>query len=267
MSQRGAIAHAGTMDLKASADIRIALGVTQTSEMTHVVPDWQEIGAPDMSKYGEGHEGVVLITAAKRPWQAGRDWFLDLDSAEKISKRRGAPKGRLEARIAAKIGEPYATRRVAAPVPAVAAAAGSVSSGGSDDSDTYDGDPHLAGQFRSVAESIAVIDQAAADVAKLQRPPEQHVSLEALIAARNEKDQGMRIPDDVREAVLRLLTERGDKGAPRRDIVALLAETCDKGESSTVKYLRAMTKQGLVTTRGTTVNAVYLLPEHAGEGQ
>jgi hypothetical protein len=89
MSQRGVLAHLGTGDVAANTFTKIMLGVSKRGEMLHVIPDWQDQGMPDMSTYGEGKKGIVLISPVGQRWSAGRTWNLsDLDTIRRIAADR-----------------------------------------------------------------------------------------------------------------------------------------------------------------------------------
>jgi hypothetical protein len=89
MSQRGVLAHLGTSDVNANSFVKIMLGVSKRGEMQFVVPDWEVLGMPDMSKYGEGRKGVVLISPVAQAWSAGRTYNLsDLDLVRRIAADR-----------------------------------------------------------------------------------------------------------------------------------------------------------------------------------
>jgi hypothetical protein len=89
MAQRGVLTHLGTGDVGANTFMKIMLGVSKKGEMGYVIPDWEALGMPDMSKYGDGRKGVVLMAPVGQPWSAGRTWDLsDLDTVRRIAASR-----------------------------------------------------------------------------------------------------------------------------------------------------------------------------------
>lgn len=92
MSQRGVLTHLGTGDIAANSFVKIMLGVARKGEMHYVVPDWEEQGMPDMSKYGDGRKGVALISQVGESWSSGRTWNLsNLVDIRKIAADRVIP--------------------------------------------------------------------------------------------------------------------------------------------------------------------------------
>jgi hypothetical protein len=117
-SQRGTLSHLGTSNLKANSFTRVALGMTQRSEMRHVLPDHETLGLPDMSKYGEGHKGVALVVNRDNTWAAGRTFFLHgLEDIAEIAASRADRPVQLEPWLAAKLGPAYADRHRTAAMP------------------------------------------------------------------------------------------------------------------------------------------------------
>jgi hypothetical protein len=120
-SQRGTSSHTGSRDPHANAGNKILLRVASTSEMGHVLPDWQGAGIPDMSTYGQGGAGVVCVVEPDMSWSAGRSYHLDHKRGvpQGIAKRRGAPTATLEPWLAAKLDGYDRRRPTATPAPVV----------------------------------------------------------------------------------------------------------------------------------------------------
>jgi hypothetical protein len=217
-----------------------------------------------MAEYGEDYPGVVLIVPPGKRWQAGRVWDLsDLDAVEALAKRRGAPTATLEPAIAAKLGEPYATRRAPAKVPAAIAPAPAAVE------EEYVGDPDTDKEFRSIVESIERIDESVAELGAMQIPEDKRRPLADLIAARKEQEEESRrakVPDEIRMPVLGELAMAGSDGVARSELMAFF-QRYGIGESTVKRHLRVMVDQGLIARRGATSNARYVLPQYAGEGE
>ena len=118
--------------------------------------------------------------------------------------------------------------------------------------------------------SAAVEDR----LADMPAPPAEPTSLAALIAARDAvnaaehndpaTNQAIPIPDGIAEPILALLDERGDTGARRDEIVAMLG----KSRSAVANWLAILRDHGLISASGSTSAARYHLPEHApGAGE
>jgi hypothetical protein len=90
-SQRAVMEHLGSGDVKANAFGIAVLPVRRAIEQTNIIPDWRDRGMPDMSKYGDGAKGTVLITLNDE-WSAGRTYELhDVMTIRKISTSRVLP--------------------------------------------------------------------------------------------------------------------------------------------------------------------------------
>jgi len=90
-SQRAVLEHLGSGDVKANAFGIAVLPVRRAIEQTNIIPDWRDRGMPDMSKYGDGAKGTVLITLNDE-WSAGRTYELhDVMTIRKISMSRVLP--------------------------------------------------------------------------------------------------------------------------------------------------------------------------------
>jgi hypothetical protein len=86
--QRAVLAHLGVGDAKANAFGIVVLPVRKPGEMTLAIPDWQERGMPDMSKFGRGAKGVALV-ALDTKWWAGRMFALhDVMTVRRIAHGR-----------------------------------------------------------------------------------------------------------------------------------------------------------------------------------
>ena len=90
-SQRAVLEHLGSGDVKANAFGVAVLPVRRSIEQTNIIPDWRDRGMPDMSKYGDGAKGTVLITLNDE-WSAGRTYELhDVMTIRGISTSRVLP--------------------------------------------------------------------------------------------------------------------------------------------------------------------------------
>jgi hypothetical protein len=90
-SQRAVLEHLGSGDVKANAFGIAVLPVRRAIEQTNIIPDWRDRGMPDMSKFGDGAKGTVLITLNDE-WSAGRTFELhDVMTIRKISTSRCLP--------------------------------------------------------------------------------------------------------------------------------------------------------------------------------
>lgn len=90
-SQRAVMEHLGSGDVKANAFGVAVLPVRRAIEQTNIISDWRDRGMPDMSKYGDGAKGTVLITLNDE-WSAGRTYELhDVMTIRKISTSRVLP--------------------------------------------------------------------------------------------------------------------------------------------------------------------------------
>lgn len=264
VSQRGALQHAGTMSVKGSAGVRVCGRVTQTSEMSHILPDWQETGAPDMSKYGEGYAGVIAIQAGGGRWEAGRAWNMsDAAAVEALARQRGAPTATLEPAIAASLGESYANRRgVLVAASGVGLAVPDVGWATVED----DIDRELRAM---VHESVEATRQATDALAAMQVPKGQEVPLAELQRLRAEQEadsKQARVPDEILAPMLLMFNDPKIRaeGMARSDLVEVFS-TLGVSESKLKRWLRVMVDQGTLARRGNTSNAVYVLPEPSGE--
>lgn len=90
-SQRAVLEHLGSGDVKANAFGIAVLPVRRAIEQTNIIPDWRDRGMPDMSKFGDGAKGTVLVTLNDE-WSAGRTFELhDVMTIRKISTSRVLP--------------------------------------------------------------------------------------------------------------------------------------------------------------------------------
>lgn len=118
-SQRAVMEHLGSGDVKANAFGVAVLPVRRAIEQTNIISDWRDRGMPDMSKYGDGAKGTVLITLNDE-WSAGRTYELhDVMTIRKISTSRVLPGN--ESMI---VGEVAEVAGAAAPAPVATGAGG-----------------------------------------------------------------------------------------------------------------------------------------------
>src|SRR6266536_1665749 len=112
-----------------------------------------------------------------------------------------------------------------------------------------------------------------ASLADMPGVPGNAISLADLAAARNAinnaetndpaANRAIPIPPQIAEPVLNLLSNRGDTGARRDEIVT----TVGRSRSAVAKWLAIMRDHGLVTAHGSTSAARYYLPEHDPGGE
>ncbi|MFI6516972.1 ArsR family transcriptional regulator [Spirillospora sp. NPDC050679] len=280
--QRNVVQHTGTKEGSANTYTKIVGRVSDTKEMAKAVPGWENLGYPDMSTYGSGAEGVILLAKSGGIWQAGRTRALyDPQVVQPLAAAYGPSDAHLEPHIAA--GLPgYAARH---PVPAAstarpanavpgdhgregtigsrttnpAPASGSPldTSAGDDGRDSGWGfDPTDDAAVNQAAKGL--VDRLDEFIAETVPPPEQATRMEDLTAA-HKRIESATVPDTIVQAVTGLLAERGTKGARRDELVAHL-----KMSRSTVsEYLGALRKDGLIISAGNGKASRYYLPDHA----
>ena len=89
--QRAVLEHLGTSDLKANSFGVVMLPVKRPGEMSLLLPDWRAMGMPDMSVYGGGAKGVVLVVCGPN-WMSGRTFELhDMMTVRNIALSRVLP--------------------------------------------------------------------------------------------------------------------------------------------------------------------------------
>ncbi|GAA2159888.1 hypothetical protein [Actinomadura napierensis] len=282
--QRNVVQHTGTKEGSANTHTKIVGRVSDTKEMTKAIPDWETLGYPDMSTYGSGAEGVILLARSGGRWQAGRTRALfDRDTVQALAAAYGPADARLEPAIAETL--PGYTERH--PSPATSTAASTATAGEQDGqrpaapgwttppkppprpaTGTAPGHRqggHDAGWGFDPADADAV-DQAAKGlvdrldefIAETVPPPEQPTRLDDLNAAQQSIDNTA-VPEPIVQAVTGLLAERGAKGARRDELVARL----DASRSTVARYLGSLCKDEIITRAGRGKAARYYLPDHA----
>jgi len=269
--QRGIVQYTGSKDVHANAGNKIVLRVNRSAEMGNAVPDWEADQMPDMHTYAEGVLGVALVVNPQSRWRAGRIGDLsDLDAVGELARRRGRPAAALPAAIAAQLPG-YANRHATTLTLAdgIHAAAPGISSG------THSQAPGTAPRdelaIRRLTRDLpAKVDASLADMPGV---PGNAISLADLAAARNAinnaetndpaANRAIPIPPQIAEPVLNLLSNRGDTGARRDEIVT----TVGRSRSAVAKWLAIMRDHGLVTAHGSTSAARYYLPEHDPGGE
>jgi hypothetical protein len=219
--QRGVSTHTGSRDPHANSGNKVLLRVANTSEMGHVLPDWQSIGVPDMSTYGQGAAGVVCIVDQDNTWQAGRSHHLDHKAGipQGVAARRGAPKARLEPWLVEKL-HGYTDRR-----PAEAG------------TKLVQGPPAGALELDQ-----ADVDRQFEDITRSEEP--RGNVLELVIDYPERDTTGP--PEEFVELVLGLLAARGAEGARRDEIVA---ESNEKRYKVTA-WLAQMRDAGMIMHNG-----------------
>lgn len=209
--QRGVSADTGSRTPHANST-KILLRVDSTSEIMHVIPDWQSAGIPDMSSYGQGAAGVACVVTPDKRWQAGRTFHLDhkRDVPQDIARRRGAPAATLELWLPA-MPDGLAPR----PVPAIP----------------------VAESMAEVELDQTAIDRRFSDLADREEP---HNVLELVI----DGPELPPLPPTTTERVLAAV--RDEPGLSVRQI----SDRLEIPRSTTHRHLRALQHKGLVTFHG-----------------
>ncbi|XVQ08114.1 hypothetical protein ACQP1W_36930 [Spirillospora sp. CA-255316] len=286
--QRNVVQHTGTKEGSANTVTKIVGRVSDTKEMTKAIPDWEKRGYPDMSTYGSGAEGVILLAKSGGVWQAGRTRALfDPTTVKALAAAYGPADAHLEPHIAADLPG-YLERH---PIPATARAAntGTGHSGGrggggggdaaddrtpgADSAPAPTPEPPAAAGNRSRRDQgwgfdpadDAAVDQAAKGlverldefIAETVTPPDQPTRMEDLHAAKREIAETT-VPDPATESVVRLLRERGPKGARRDELTQCL----NKPVRTASRFLGALVDEGTIVRAGKGPAARYYLPEH-----
>ncbi|MEV5568694.1 hypothetical protein AB0L06_01480 [Spirillospora sp. NPDC052269] len=294
--QRNVVQHTGDKEGSANAVTTVVGRVSSTKEMTKAVPDWESRGCPDMSTYGDGAEGVVLLARQGGSWQAGRTRALyEPEAVQALAAAYGPADATLEPEIAANL--PGYAERHPVPVPATAAAGPSAtpsetaSTSGpgarptppvdttsrqspSEPSDQAPGDGGPPdGQARDWGfdttdeqevdrAAHGLVDKIDAYVNSAAAPPQEATQLDDLFAAQQAID-GTTVPDNVRKSILRFLADRGPQGARRSELVAFLEEPA----STTARWLAALYKHKVIARAGQGPATRYYLPGHAPTGE
>lgn len=118
IGQRGTAAWMGGPNIRANIDRFMLLKMTRATEIMNAVGADRGVQLPNVSAYGEGHPGVVLITDVNE-WALGRTFFLKkLTDLERIAEGRSPSP--LEADLVEHLGKAYAllkSGRTAEPAP------------------------------------------------------------------------------------------------------------------------------------------------------
>ncbi|MGK5558469.1 hypothetical protein ACSNOI_43400 [Actinomadura kijaniata] len=297
--QRDVVQHTGSKEGKANAHTTIVGRVANASEMTKAVPGWETLGCPDMSTYGAGAPGVVLLVKAGGTWQAGRTRALyDPETVKALAAAYGPAEAHLEPGIAAAL--PGYTDHHPVPTHAVSSNASSnpthgpaaprttgrsdngtpppapthAETGAADLPDPAPGVP--ADRVPSPAKEPpgwgfdttdeTEVDKAAKGlVERLDEyinatppPPEDGIPLTHLKDARRAIDNTS-VPDDVAQAVVQLLTERGPAGARRSELLQLFGKV---SQATATRWLGALHTTRIIERVGRGPAVRYYLPTH-----
>ncbi|WP_026415623.1 winged helix-turn-helix domain-containing protein [Actinomadura oligospora] len=284
--QRNVAQHTGDKEGSANAYTTIVGRVANTNEMTKALPDWDKRGCPDMTSYGDGSPGVVLLARQGGSWQAGRTRALhDPDTVKALAAAYGPADATLEPHIAAKLPG-YADRH---PVPAHATANAGGSGAPADTiragADSAPADVPVPGGpsgERAPADEDGwgfdttnqqEVDQAAHGlvekiddyISSAATTPDQPTGLDELFAAEHAIDNTA-VPDDARKAILQFLADRGPAGARRSELDDLL----QRPNKTTARWLGSLRRNNLIVLAGQGPAARYYLPDHdptKGHGQ
>jgi hypothetical protein len=241
-SQRGTSSHTGSRDPHANAGNKILLRVASTSEMGHIVPDWQGAGLPDMSSYGQGSAGVVCVVEPDMSWTAGRSYHLDhkRDVPQGIARRRGAPTAAMEPWLVEKLPG-YADRRpTAAPAVVEVQPASSPARAVELDQDAVDRE----------------FVQLMRDAGPAPEPKRERNVLE-LVIEHPEPEKVTGPPEEFIELVLGLLTQSDGKGVRLEEIV----DAGTWGRTRVKAWLGQLREAGIVAHNGQATKAArWILP-------
>jgi hypothetical protein len=265
--QRSVVQYTGSKDVHANAGNKVVLRVNRAAEMNNIVPGWELDGMPDMSTYAQGTRGVALVVSPDGTWRAGRVAGLhDFDAVTALARRRGRPAAALPPAIAAALPG-YATRHQAADGAAILTLPASrrVRQDQAGAAGGYGGPSAVAG-LASLSGNVQ------ARLARMPALPAEPTSIADLIAARDavnaaehndpEANRAIPVPGTVAGPILALLEERGDAGARRDEIVAMVG----RSRSAVASWLAIMRDHGLIAASGSTRAARYYLPRHAPDG-
>ena len=289
--QRNVVQHTGTKEGSANTYTKIVGRVSDTKEMAKAVPDWEAIGCPDMSTYGSGAEGVVLLVKAGGVWQAGRTRALyDPDAVKALAASYGPADATLEPHIAAQLpgyterhpipAAAHATTRTATDTADGATAANSPNQAGgvgspdrprpattnngpaangaaaAGDGDTGWGfDPTNEAEVDKAAKGlVAQLDEFINETAS---PPDKATTLDDLHTAQR-AITNTTVPDDVTQAVVRFLADRGRKGARRDELIQHLG----MATSTAARRLGKLVHDKIIVRAGNGKAARYYLPDH-----
>jgi len=274
--QRGIVTYTGSKDVHANAGNKIVLRVNRAAEMANIVPDWEADKMPDMHTYAQGVDGVALIVDPRSQWRAGRVADLsDLDAVAALARRRGQPTATLPPAITAQLPGYHQRHHGAAGPPAETTPSAAVltrpnqpgRTGGAAGQADWGVNPHDQNAITRLARDL--VAEVEARLGGMPTPPDNPTSLTDLLAARRAihhaedndpaTNRAIPIPDHIAQPILSLLTDRGDTGARRDEIITALR----RPESSVKRWLRILRDHGLVTAQGSTSAARYYLPEHA----
>jgi hypothetical protein len=265
--QRGVMQYTGTKDVHANSGNKIVLRVNRAAEMNNILPDWEVDGMPDMHSYAPGKPGVALVVGPDSTWRAGRVRDLsDLDAVAALARRRGRPTAALPPGIAAALPG-YATRNDRT-APATILTLPAQRPGHDQAVAASDAQPSAVARLTQLGSAVE------ARLAGMPGPPAEPTALADLIAARNAvnaaehndpaTNRAIPIPAGIAEPILNLLDERGEAGARRDEIVAMLG----RSRSAVANWLAILRDHGLITASGAGKAARYYLPEHGpGAGE
>jgi hypothetical protein len=242
--QRGVSADTGSRTPHANST-KILLRVDSTSEIGHVIPDWQGAGVPDMSSYGQGAAGVVCVVNKDKTWQAGRSFHLDhkrrpVGVPQEIAHRRGAPTAALEPWIVERL-DGYDQRRPAAvPAPIMTEAVPPTTQRGVElDQDAVD---------RQFADLVR-------EAGPAPEPERERNVLELVIDHPEAVTTGA--PEEFVELVMALLTQSKGEGVRLNEIV----DAGQWGRTAVKAWLGQLREAGLIAHNGQATKAArWILP-------
>ncbi|MET8140011.1 hypothetical protein ABZU32_06850 [Sphaerisporangium sp. NPDC005288] len=211
VGQRGTISQIGDTDIRTQINNIVLLKINRRTEMAHAAGDLG-LELPDMTRYGEGHPGVVLIATLDGTHSVGRTFFLkhlpDLDKL--AADRRPSP---LEPSLVAHLGEAY--QRLKADTPAEGRNAQTRPAPAPLDQPEADAVPNTADPIATRMHAAAASrEQTRRYLEALPDLPQPDAETAARLAEaaeirRAQAAEQTEIPDDVRACLLQLLAGDG----------------------------------------------------------
>jgi hypothetical protein len=239
VGQRGTAKWLGGADIRNIIDTIVLGAVARPSEVRMAIGD-VDLGIPDMSKYGEGKKGVIVIKELLAGISSGRTFRLDdLDDIEKIGTGR-APSP-LEPGLVEHLGDIY-TELVGEQPPVRAGDAETVAKLDAEVEAVLPDE--LREQWQATAEKIDDVKRYSAEF----KPVEHDPRVDDIIADRQrqfvEDAKAKGVPADARETILRLAADAS--GVKNKT----LADALKVDRATVFRYLTALKAEGVVEMRG-----------------
>jgi hypothetical protein len=248
VGQRGTAKWLGGADIRNIIDTIVLGTVARPGEVRMAIGD-VDLDLPDMTKYGEGKKGVIVIKELFGAIESGRTFRLD-DFADIRKIATGRVPTMLELGLLEHLGDAYLQAKGPiqcfiqgkAALEAAVAADATVSRLDAELEAMLPDD--LRDQWQATAEKIDDAKRYAAELEPIEHDPR----VDDIIAERRrqyeEQAKAAGVPTDVREVILRLAAR--PEGATSRELVAEL----NKGNSTVHRYMVALAAEGVVEMRG-----------------